>query len=188
MMSFAPSATGYFGKLPARGDFVRGGLPEDFVAGWDGWCREMLSASREALGAAWEDAWMQAPVWRFLLPAGACGAQAVLGVWLPSMDRVGRYFPFAVCALASSVSQLEQGGAWLDTAETVALSGVVDDAPHENFPPLLAVETANAPLSGPGWWTDGSPLVKPRRFEVAALPPASFADAMLSDPALTELL
>ncbi len=57
---------------------------------------------------------MEAPIWRFLLPAGACGAQAALGVWLPSVDRVGRQFPLALCALAPLGADLLDGGAWLD--------------------------------------------------------------------------
>jgi type VI secretion system protein ImpM len=188
MSTFAPSAVGYFGKLPARGDFVRGGLPEDFVAVWDGWCRGMLAASREMLGEGWKDAWMQAPVWQFLMPAGACGGRAALGVWLPGMDRVGRHFPFMVCALAAGVGELEAGGAWLDVAEAVAMSGVVEDAPHEGFAERLGAPVADTAVMGVGWWTAGSPLVQPRRFEIAGLPPASFAGAMLCDPVLTEPL
>ncbi|MGH7155184.1 MAG: type VI secretion system-associated protein TagF, partial [Acetobacteraceae bacterium] len=37
---------GLFGKLPARGDFIRIGLPRDFTDPWDEWLRLVLSASR----------------------------------------------------------------------------------------------------------------------------------------------
>jgi type VI secretion system protein ImpM len=191
MSFFRPQATGYFGKLPARGDFLRAGLPEDFVAAWDGWCREMLAASRAALGAAWEDAWMQAPIWRFLLPAGACGGRAVLGVWLPSMDKVGRHFPLVLAALADCAIDLEDGGAWLAAAEAAGLAGVVEDAPHENFAAALAAPVAGAALTpagrGAGWWTEGSPLVQPKRLDVAGLLPVSFSGEMLRDVSLPEL-
>jgi type VI secretion system protein ImpM len=181
-MGFRPSVTGLFGKLPARGDFVRAGLPEDFVAPWDAWCRDMLAASRAALGEAWEDAWMTGPIWRFLLPAGACGPQAVLGVWLPSVDRVGRHFPFGLFALAARVADLETGGVWLDAAEAAGLAGVVEDAPHGALAARIAAAFADVDLLAAGWWTAGSPLVAPRRFETAGLIPPEFAAAMLRDP------
>ncbi len=180
-MGFRPEMTGLFGKLPARGDFVRAGLPEDFVAAWDGWCREMLNASRAALGEGWDEAWMSAPVWRFLLPAGVCGSRAVLGVWLPSVDRVGRHFPFGVFALAAAAADLEDGGGWLDAAEAAGLAGVVEDAPHEALAARLNEPVAALRLPEAGWWTEGSPLVQPRRFEIAALLPARLAGAMLRD-------
>ena len=41
---------GFFGKLPARGDFVRAGLPRDFVDPWDAWLQRVLAGSRDAAG------------------------------------------------------------------------------------------------------------------------------------------
>jgi type VI secretion system protein ImpM len=183
MTTFAPSAIGYFGKLPARGDFVGAGVAEAFLAPWDGWCRGFLAASRDGLGAGWEPAWMEAPIWHFLLPAGACGPLAVLGVWLASMDRVGRHFPFAACAFAESSVDLEAGGEWLARAEAVALSGVVEDASHEDFLARLSAPVPLSLLSGPGWWTEGSPLVQPRRLDLYGLPPLEMAAGMLRDGA-----
>jgi len=185
-MGFSPAVTGFFGKLPARGDFVRAGLPEDFVAPWDGWSRAILAASRAALGEAWEPAWMNAPIWRFLLPAGACGPRAVLGVWLPSVDRVGRHFPLALCALAETVPDLAGGGAWLAAAEAAGLAGVVEDAKPAALAAALAVPVADAPGLATGWWTDGSPLVAARRLAADALIPLDFAARMLRDPAPAE--
>jgi type VI secretion system protein ImpM len=182
MSGFQPAVTGYFGKLPARGDFLRAGLPEDFVAAWDGWCRAMLAASRATLGEAWEAAWMEAPVWRFLLPPGACGAQAALGVWLPSLDRAGRHFPFAIAALAASMAALETGEAWLARAEDLAVAAIVEDAPHEALTAALAGGVAaGAPMQA-GWWTAGSPRVAPCRWSGDALPGLAQSGAMLSDP------
>jgi type VI secretion system protein ImpM len=181
MGEFRPSITGFFGKLPARGDFVRASLPEDFVAPLDNWCRATLSASRQALGEGWEQAWMNAPVWRFLLPPGACGPSACCGAWLPSVDKVGRQYPFILCALAPSVSDLETGGDWCDAAEDAGLAGVVDDLPLEAITEMLK-RTVQAGAPQPiGWWTMGSPFVKPRRFDISALLPEDFAGAMLRD-------
>ncbi len=185
-MTFRPISTGLFGKLPARGDFVRVGLPEDFVAAWDGWCRSMLAAARAALGEAWLEAWMQAPIWRFLLPAGACGGQAVLGVWLPSVDKVGRQFPLVMCALAQLADDLLDGADWLAAAEAAGLDGVLEDTPHEALAARLRQPAADAALPGFGWWTAGSPLVTPRRLEISGLPPEEFAGEMLRDLVVAE--
>ena len=183
-MTFAPSAIGYFGKLPAKGDFVGAGLSEAFLGPWDLWCRGFLAGAREGLGEGFEAAWMEGPIWHFLLPAGACGPLAVLGVWVASVDKVGRHFPFVACAFAAASVDLETGGGWLEMAEEVVLSGVVEDAPHEDFLARLGEPVAEADWAGPGWWTEGSPLVEPKRLEIFGLPPAAFFAAMLSDAAV----
>jgi type VI secretion system protein ImpM len=183
MGAFRPTTTGFFGKLPARGDFVRANLPEDFIAPLDGWCRECLAASRQALGDGWEEAWMSAPIWRFLLPPGACGPYAVFGTWLPSADKVGRHYPFILCALASSTVDLEQGNHWADAAEAAGLAGVVEDLPHPEIAARLQRPAPDSPPQSLGWWTEGSPFVNPRRFDIPELLPENFASAMLRDTA-----
>lgn len=55
-------------------------------------------ASREALGDQWLEHYLVAPVWRFALAPGLLSGEGWLGLWLPSVDRVGRYFPFSVLA------------------------------------------------------------------------------------------
>jgi len=191
MGNFAPAVTGLFGKLPARGDFVRAGLPEDFVAPWDFWCREMMAASRAELGEAWADAWMEAPIWHFLLPPGACGPLAALGVWLPSVDKVGRHFPLALCALSPSAVDLCDGADWLMAAEEAGLAGVLEDVPHEALAARLAEPVSDRMTPEDGaclWWTEGAPNVAPARRIVAGLLPVSLAGAMLRDAAPTETI
>ena len=40
----------FYGKLPAKGDFLSRNLPQEFVAAWDQWLQAGMHASREALG------------------------------------------------------------------------------------------------------------------------------------------
>jgi type VI secretion system protein ImpM len=87
---------GFFGKLPSHGDFVRRRVADDFVSGWDSWLQQCLAQSRETLGDAWLDTYLTSPVWRFALAPAVCGAAAVAGILVPSVDRVGRYFPMTV--------------------------------------------------------------------------------------------
>src|SRR5260221_5477127 len=87
---------GFFGKLPARGDFVTRRLTRDFTDPWDGWLQDAIATSAQQLGEEWLDSYLTAPIWRFLLSSGVCGQMPMLGVMMPSVDRVGRYFPLTL--------------------------------------------------------------------------------------------
>jgi len=91
-----PVEVGLFGKLPSHGDFLRRRASDSFVDAWDGWLRECVAASREALGDRWLDLYLTSPAWRFACAANACGSDPVLGLMVPSVDRVGRYFPLTL--------------------------------------------------------------------------------------------
>ena len=67
-------------------------------AAWDPWLQECLAATRTALGDSWLDIYLTSPAWRFGCAAGALGPSPVVGVMVPSVDRVGRYFHLALVA------------------------------------------------------------------------------------------
>jgi type VI secretion system protein ImpM len=180
----APLA-GFFGKLPARGDFVCLRLPRAFTAPWDSWVASMLAGSRDALGPGWLDAWLEAPVWRFALPAGLCGPLAALGLMLPSVDRAGRYFPLTFAALFADTAA--DGGndgdpAWLGRCEAAGRAALDEDADPERVlammgpPPRLAPP----PAAGSCWWTDGGPFVPAGRTHCPGMPDMAAFLAMLA--------
>ena len=119
-------AAGFYGKLPALGDFVGRRLGRDFVAPWDEWLQKVMSASRQQLGGGWLDAYLTSPLWRFVLAPGLCGEPARAGVLMPSCDRVGRYFPLAVVATVPSEDGLfrlsQSANGWFEAAENVLYS------------------------------------------------------------------
>jgi type VI secretion system protein ImpM len=123
---------GYFGKLPGHGDFVMRALPADFVRRWDEWLQAALSTSRQQLGEAWLELYLTSPVWCFALAAGVCGRAAVAGVLIPSVDRVGRYFPFTLaCPLSGACRPLalwRTAAAWYAAAEDLALAALHEEA------------------------------------------------------------
>jgi type VI secretion system ImpM family protein len=80
------------------GDFFRLGVAGDFVPPWDAWLQGTLVAAEQALGGRFEGCYMSAPIWRFALPPGVAGQQGVVGVMMPSIDRVGRRFPLTLLA------------------------------------------------------------------------------------------
>jgi type VI secretion system protein ImpM len=89
---------GLYGKLPSHGDFLRRRASDDFVDAWDAWLQECVAASRDILGNDWLDVYLTSPAWRFVCAARACGPAAVMGLLVPSVDRVGRYFPLTLVA------------------------------------------------------------------------------------------
>jgi type VI secretion system protein ImpM len=133
-----PLQIGFYGKLPSHGDFLRRRAPDAFVALWDAWLQEALSVSQAALGSRWLDVYLTSPVWRFAAAAGACGPGAVAGVMVPSVDRVGRYFPLTVIGeLPPHVNPLEiaaAGSAYFDRAERVVLDALeTENVEFETF-------------------------------------------------------
>jgi type VI secretion system protein ImpM len=87
---------GFYGKLPSHGDFLARRTREGFVGAWDPWLQEAMTASRLALGDGWLEVYLTSPVWRYVCASGACGSDAVAGILVPSVDKVGRYFPLTV--------------------------------------------------------------------------------------------
>lgn len=87
---------GAYGKIPAVGDFFRLSPPTGFVRVWDAWLQEILSEGRAVYGDGFDAHYMSAPIWRFTLPRGVAGPDKVMGVLMPSVDRVGRRFPLTL--------------------------------------------------------------------------------------------
>jgi len=92
--TLAPGEIGWYGKLPAAGDFLRHHLPDAFVDDWDAWLRAGMAAAADAQGEDWQDSFLRFPVWYFL--RGNDGSGAWAGLLLPGVDRVGRLFPMTV--------------------------------------------------------------------------------------------
>jgi len=95
-----PAQAGWFGKIPALGDFAGRRLPAGFVTTWDHWLSDGLQAAQQALGARWLESYNSAPLWRFALTPGLIDEQYWGGVLMANVDRVGRQFPLTIAAPA----------------------------------------------------------------------------------------
>jgi type VI secretion system protein ImpM len=119
---------GWYGKLPALGDFVGRRLPPEFVRPWDTWLQERMGTTRATLGDAWLDCYLTAPIWRFVLLPGLVGESGWAGVLMPSVDRVGRHFPLTVAVALPSVGAAARivfdGEPWLAGLEEAALAAL----------------------------------------------------------------
>ena len=135
--------TGWYGKLPASGDFVTRRLPAAFIERWDAWLNEMLIGSRERFGAGWRDAFLSAPAWRFVLAPGVIGVQGWAGLIVPSVDSVGRYFPLTVAAQLPArgidpVATLVRAHRWYEEIEPVVGVALTPQAEVGTFDAQLA--------------------------------------------------
>lgn len=165
---------GFYGKLIGAGDFVRRGFPADLYGHWDAWLQRGLLTIRGQLGETWLDAYLCAPIWRFALAPGVAGERAWVGAMMPSVDRVGRYFPLtAVCEArpdASVFSMARGAEPWLELIEPAlretlegdglaadslferisaapqsAITGNLDVVSADEDPHSLSVQTSTSP-------------------------------------------
>ena len=90
------ATVGFFGKLPSHGDFIERRVGSAFRDLWDDWMQRCIVESQQELAGRWLDCYLTSPMWRFYLCDGVAGVGSYAGLLLPSVDRVGRYFPLTV--------------------------------------------------------------------------------------------
>jgi type VI secretion system protein ImpM len=194
-----PLATGWYGKLPSRGDFVGRGLPRALLRAWDGWLQRALAAAQQELGAApLRERLAAMPPWQGLVLPQRPGDPVWSGVVVGSTDRVGRAFPLLLAeafepaglgtvdlialrargdAMARWLAQARAGLAQKDL--DAALAGwaakpLACPAPDDTRP---GCDVSQLRLSHPGassfWWPAAAPVVA-ADFDArtAAWPPA----------------
>lgn len=138
---------GIFGKLPAHGDFLSHHLPNSFTGVWDAWLRESLAASKSSMPAQWLDNYLNSPVWQFCLSPGIIDDLCWMGILMPSVDRVGRYYPltlaspFEVGQGASGIMQ--DHSEWLNQLESLAIQALEHNFEGEDL--LKQVESLSSP-------------------------------------------
>ncbi|MHC6226190.1 type VI secretion system-associated protein TagF [Pseudomonas sp. X10] len=146
------SRTGFYGKLASHGDFLSRRLSPAFVRCWDEWLQAGLRYSRERLGVGWQEIYRCSPLWHFALAGGVCGEPAWAGVLMPSVDRVGRYFPLTLAYGGPQVSVMERlrrDGEWYAELERLALSSLEGGFSLERFDSALS--RVPKPLQPEAW-------------------------------------
>jgi type VI secretion system protein ImpM len=140
----AGSDTAWFGKVPARGDFVSQGLSPSQVRAWDDWLQQGLRhAALRWPPDALERRLRFFPPWRFLAwPDGPSGATWA-GVLVASHDRVDRAFPLMLLQALDAARMADLG--WLDIEAALArmadaaldATDLADPQATEDFETLL---------------------------------------------------
>jgi type VI secretion system protein ImpM len=107
---------GFFGKLPATGDFVTRRLPASFVGRWDRWI------SRHLVFRFSQGPMDKVPVLRFVLGGETFGAMT--GVILASADRAGRRFPLTIAAVPpfAAIEIASLAAEWFDQLEAAGMT------------------------------------------------------------------
>jgi type VI secretion system protein ImpM len=129
------AAIGWHGKLPTVGDFATRRLDPGFVTVWDDWISRGLDLLRSRNPNHWQDAYLSSPTWRFVLTAGflppPLHAEPWTGVLMPSVDRVGRYYPLTLAAPLRGLPVDPAGQAalwiWLQQLQDAAIDALEED-------------------------------------------------------------
>ncbi|RZI70695.1 MAG: type VI secretion system-associated protein TagF [Variovorax sp.] len=141
---------GWFGKLPGIGDFAHRRLPEAFRETWDTWLQTNLLTLRER-HEDWVARYLEGPLWFFVLGEQVAGANAWIGVLMPSVDGVGRYFPFTLAAELALPPDPARMQHWWTHASQAALEGLEQDLDAVAFDALLTRRfEGTAPVDGTG--------------------------------------
>jgi type VI secretion system protein ImpM len=188
-------SVGWTGKLPQHGDFVSRRVRPEFREPWDRWLAAVLVKSRERLRERWQDAFLQAPAWRFVLVPGALSAEAWAGLLVPSVDSIGRYYPLTVvCELPAAsldaAASLRCAAQWFAELEAIALRALEPGADLEAFDAALAgkrfpgeaLVPERAAPAGPGsaWFAADSEIFASRLLLSEGLPDAERYCEMLT--------
>jgi type VI secretion system protein ImpM len=145
----------WFGKLPGIGDFAHRRLPELFRLAWDRWLQAGMVRLRSR-HADWTERYLKAPLWFFVLGDGVIGGQSWLGVLMPSVDSVGRYFPLTVVdALVWAPTELHgqvlaRAQQWWALAAQAALDGLEQDLDAARFEDRLVQLFSGEVVAGDG--------------------------------------
>jgi type VI secretion system protein ImpM len=97
---------GWYGKLPGMGDFANRRVSHEFLEPWDQWLQFGLSYLKTN-HPNWLQNYLRAPIWYFALGKHVLSPQGWVGIMLPSVDAVGRYFPLT---LANPIDSFELHG------------------------------------------------------------------------------
>ncbi len=152
--------TGFFGKMPATGDFIGRGLPAGLRQPLDHWLTACLA------GIAPQD-WPPDGIRARM----ALGGRTVLVSAVPSEDRLGRLFPLVALRPGADVPR-EAADRWC----TAVLYDLADAADGLIGPDELGARLAAAPAPETGAdeasdivWRSGGPVAPATREGVAAL-------------------
>lgn len=146
---------GIYGKLPTHGDFIQRNLSTSFISEWDKWLQNFISGTKEQIGVDWLDIYLTSPIWRFVLSHGVVDEYSWAGILMPSVDQVGRYFPFTVALrLAQYINPLEFFAtqiAWYDVLEEISLSALDGEYDIDELVEEISRHTPNTdPAYHPG--------------------------------------
>ena len=118
-----------FGKLPAHGDFISRGLDDETIEAADAAVAEAITLAALRWDQRWDDVYVETPVWRFVAAPGVLGRDWTAGIFMASVDAVGRQFPLVAGFSAPTLALVARGDALtaaLDEAEALARAALIE--------------------------------------------------------------
>jgi type VI secretion system protein ImpM len=157
-MSAADMRAGFYGKMPATGDFVARGLPAGFVRAWDRW------VARHLVPMIAGGSWPMGQALFVLLGPNFLGPMA--GVIMPSRDRVGRHFPLTIAApiTAADTAIIVACADWFLAIERAAAAACSGELTPDDLEAALAAlpvrggETGGEAINRMALWTAHSEI------------------------------
>lgn len=139
---------GLYGKLPAYGDFISRNLSSAFITPWDEWLQHFISGSQEQIGEDWLNIYLTSPIWRFTLSPGVIDNNMWAGLMMPSVDRVGRYFPISIVKpFASNITPVNfmfHQSEWFNAVEALCLTALDESIDVDEL--VAAVDNIETPV------------------------------------------
>jgi len=156
-------AWGFMGKVPNRGDFLTHNVLPCMRDLMFEWCQATMAVSREQLGEEWLDAYLTSPIWHFGAGPGVFSDDGVIGTMIPSVDRVGRHFPFIVLAdYQGSALEAWRQPEWSSAMEDCVLAVLDDDWNEDTWKQKLAeIELPEAAAARLRWPSEEGNMMIP---------------------------
>jgi type VI secretion system protein ImpM len=133
----------WYGKLPARGDFVGRGLPARWRNEWDGWLQAGIALAATHVDAATlRDRLGNFAPWRYV--AHPMPGEFWCGIITASRDRVGRVFPMTLVERLDAPSSSEESAARL-----ASLLDAIAEGPEALEAAIAALPPRPEKASGP---------------------------------------
>ncbi|WP_244491034.1 type VI secretion system-associated protein TagF [Paramesorhizobium deserti] len=195
---------GFFGKIPTHGDFVSGSLGTRLREELDSWIQDGLASCEQAFGQHWQVLFRSSAPWRFVIQDHLWIPGTIVGVLLPSQDRVGRCFPLIIAAQLSDYQgdprQLCHDKTWFIAAEALAETSRVSDfdlaelstglkrlrLPHaqarSDIPSEGTDNGKNASIGSSIWWMFDPDTGRAHGFKTAGPPKGADFLKLLSTP------
>ncbi|WP_308917897.1 type VI secretion system-associated protein TagF [Jannaschia sp. LMIT008] len=167
-----PDGAGWFGKLPARGDFVHSGLSDAVRDAVSAWLDGTLAEMRDRVGGDWAARFDAMPRLRFWLGSHVAAGGPWAGVVAPSRDRVGRRYPIVAMAPGAAAPPTLDA----DRDRHDALDALIDTLLMDGPAPMAASVRADPPAAAV-WAARGDGASDRLLFDVAAADYAAAAGA-----------
>lgn len=144
---------GWTGKLPCRGDFVRGGAQLDVFEWFERWASHGMVAIRDGGGPA-ADAFLTSDLRRVAASSGLLSRSAVMAVIGPGMDRAARLYPFMLALEVpddiAPAETLEACRDWYEHSEELFLAALAPDFDLASLGVMVDALPSLAPVPSAG--------------------------------------